>query len=318
MWVSEREKREAKQYDAYSYLRIADPSELMRLSSNEYCLRSHDSFKISQKNGVWLWYWYSRNFGGRSAIDYLIKVKGYSFVDAVKEVNRVMKGMSPSFFIEEKEEKKFKLPPKNSNSEHVVRYLCSRGIDKHIVQELVDVNMIFQNKKYLSVVFVGVDDNGKPAHAAYRSTGDGSAVKGDYTGSNKEYAFRIERDKAETVRVFESAIDLLSYMTLCKIWRKDCSTESLISTAGISASRTDEIKLPLALSRYLEKHPETETILLHFDNDAAGRKCAEQIKYKLRNDFRVKSIMPKRGKDYNEYLQIVRCFGEKEHDSFCR
>ena len=39
MWVSEREKREAKQYDAYSYLRIADPSELVRLSSNEYCFK---------------------------------------------------------------------------------------------------------------------------------------------------------------------------------------------------------------------------------------------------------------------------------------
>ena len=63
MWVTEREKIEAKQYDVYSYLRLADPNELVRLSRNEYCLRSHDSFKISQRDGVWLWYWYSRDFG---------------------------------------------------------------------------------------------------------------------------------------------------------------------------------------------------------------------------------------------------------------
>lgn len=314
MWVSEREKKEAKQHDAYSYLKIADPGELVRLSSNEYCLRSHDSFKLSQKNGVWLWYWYSRDFGGRSAVDYLMKVKGYDFISAIKEVNRVMKGMSPSFFIEEKEEKKFKLPPKSSNATTVIDYLSSRGIDKKLVESLIESGMIFQNKKHLSAVFVGFDDQGKPAHAAYRSTAVGATVKGDYSASNKEYAFRIEREYAETVRVFESAIDLLSYMTLCKIWGKSYEKESLISTAGISASRNDEIKLPLALSRYLEKHPETETIMLHFDNDMAGRKCAEQIKYKLRNKYRVKVISPKQGKDYNEYLQIVKSLGKESKE----
>lgn len=306
MWVSEKEKVEAKQYDAYSYLRVADPNELVRISSKEYCLRSHDSFKMSQKNGVWLWYWYSRDVGGRSAVDYLIKVKGYPFVEAVKEVNRVMKGMSPSFFIEDNEEKEFKLPPKSSNSDCIIDYLCSRGIDRKLVENLIDANMIFQNRKHQSVVFVGFDDNGKPAHASYRSTGEGATAKGDYTASNKEYAFRLEKDYTDTVRVFESAIDLLSFITICKIRGKDCNNESLISTAGISASRNDEIKLPLALRRYLEKHPETEKVLIHFDNDAAGQKCAEQIRQKLSNDFRVRTIMPKQGKDFNEYLQIVR------------
>lgn len=307
MWVSEREKANAKQYDAFSYLQMADPYELVRLSGNEYCLRSHDSFKLSQKNGVWLWYWYSRDFGGRSAVDYLIKVKGYHFAEAIREVNRVMKGMTPSFFIEEKEEKIFKLPPKSNRCDVVINYLMSRGINRKLVEDLIEKGMIYQNRKHLSVVFVGFDDNGKPAHASYRSTDEDKAAKGDYSASNKEYAFRIESENAKTVRVFESAIDLLSYMTLCKIWGKSYENESLISTAGISATKNDEIKLPLALSRYLEKHPETETILLHFDNDAAGRKCAEQIKYKLRNDFRVKSIMPKQGKDYNDYLQIIKC-----------
>jgi len=312
MWVSEREKANAKQYDAFSYLQIADPHELIRLSSNEYCLRSHDSFKISQKNGVWLWYWYSRDFGGRSAVDYLIKVKGYHFVDAIKEVNRVMKGMAPSFFIEEKEEKKFKLPPKSSNSDVVIAYLVSRGIDRKLVEFLIEKGMIYQNREHQSVVFVGFDDTGKPAHASYRATGKDATAKGDYAASNKEYAFRLENENADTVRAFESAIDLLSYVTLCRIWGKPYENESLISTAGISASRNDEIKLPLALNRYLENHPETDTILLHFDNDIAGRKCADQIKRKLSDSFKVRYIMPKQGKDYNEYLQIVRTLGRKE------
>ena len=96
MWVSEKEKQTAKEYDVYEYLRIADPGELVRICQREYCLKSHDSFKISHKDGKWLWYWYSRGIGGRSAVDYLIKVKDYSFVDAIREVNRAMKGMNPS------------------------------------------------------------------------------------------------------------------------------------------------------------------------------------------------------------------------------
>ena len=44
-----------------------------------YCTAEHDSLKIS--NGKW--YWWSRGFGGYSALDYLIKVKEYDFVEAV-------------------------------------------------------------------------------------------------------------------------------------------------------------------------------------------------------------------------------------------
>lgn len=309
MWVSEREKKLAKQYDAYTYLNFADPGELVRISEKEYCLMSHDSFKLSQRNGIWLWYWYSRGFGGRSAVDYLIKVKGYAFVDAIKEVNRAMKGIEPSIFIEEEREKEFKLPRKSSTTSIVMDYLSSRGIDRELIQELISSKMIYQNALRNSVVFVGFDEKGKAAHASYRATEKDATAKGDYAGSNKEFAFRLEREYAETVRVFESAIDLLSYVTLCKIWGKEYKDESLISTAGVSASRSNEVKLPLALNRYLEAHPETETILLHFDNDSTGRKCAEQIKRKLSNHFRIKCIFPKQGKDYNEYLQIIRSLG---------
>lgn len=318
MWLNDDEINEAKKHDAYSYLRLADPYELVRLSCREYCLKSHDSFKLSQKNGVWLWYWYSRGFGGRSAVDYLIKVKGYAFTEAVKEVNRVMKGTHPSFFIEKEKGKTFRLPAQNSNADTAVSYLCSRGIDKELIEELIDAGMIFQNKKHQSVVFVGFDDNGKPAHAAYRATQKGQTAKGDYAASNKEYAFRLERKNADTVRVFESAIDLLSYITLCKIQGREFSSDSLISTAGISASGSSEVKLPLALESYLKRHPETKHILLHFDNDFTGIRCTEQIKQKLSNDFQVRSIMPKQGKDYNEYLQNERRKeNERKNDDRC-
>ena len=56
-----------------------------------YCLRLHDSLKIS--NGKW--YWWSRGIGGRSALDYLIEVEGIPLVEAVQRIN-AMEGIEKS------------------------------------------------------------------------------------------------------------------------------------------------------------------------------------------------------------------------------
>lgn len=71
-----------RQIDLLSYLREFELSNLVKVkgTSNVYCTAEHDSLKIS--NGKW--YWWSRGFGGYSALDYLIKVKEYDFVEAVE------------------------------------------------------------------------------------------------------------------------------------------------------------------------------------------------------------------------------------------
>ena len=71
---------QARQIDLLSYLQRYEPSNLKRVAGNVYCTKEHDSLKIS--NGKW--YWWSRGFGGVSALDYLIKVREYSFVEAVE------------------------------------------------------------------------------------------------------------------------------------------------------------------------------------------------------------------------------------------
>lgn len=302
MWVTKEQMRRAKQYDLLTYLQRADPFELKKTSRNEYCLKSHDSLKIS--NGMW--HWYSRNIGGRSAVDYLIKVKGYKFPDAVMEVNRTMKGNLPSFFNAEKQKKEFRLPARNEDNDKVISYLLSRGIDKRLIEMLIKNGVLYESRQHHSVVFVGNDANGRPAHATYRAT-DGSAVKGDFGGSNKEYCLRIEQQDADTVRVFESAIDLISYLTLCIGLGKKYMAESYISIAGVSASgHTDVVKLPLALTHYLEMHPQTRRIILNLDSDGAGIQEANNIRMKLADQYEVFIEPPPSGKDYNEYLQIMR------------
>ena len=79
-YYTEEQIIKARSIDLLTYLQIYEPTELVHVRGNTYCTREHDSLKIS--NGKWMWW--SRGFGGSSALDYLIKVKGLQFMDAMK------------------------------------------------------------------------------------------------------------------------------------------------------------------------------------------------------------------------------------------
>ena len=81
-YIAAEDILKAKQMDLMTYLTNYEPKELVHVSGNTYCTREHDSLRIS--NGKW--YWFSHDIGGRSALDYLIKVKDYSFKDAVAAI----------------------------------------------------------------------------------------------------------------------------------------------------------------------------------------------------------------------------------------
>lgn len=121
---------QARQMDLLSYLRAYEPSNLKRVAGNVYCTSEHDSLKIS--NGKW--YWWSRGFGGVSALDYLIKVKEYSFVEAVETLTgRIADWKPPPPAPKKDEPKVLLLPPKNKDSDRVTEYLFGRGIDYQLI-----------------------------------------------------------------------------------------------------------------------------------------------------------------------------------------
>lgn len=76
------EIRKAKEMDLYTYLKNYEPDELVHFSRDTYMTRTHDSLKIS--NGMW--YWFSRGIGGKSALEYLIQVREYTFIQAVETI----------------------------------------------------------------------------------------------------------------------------------------------------------------------------------------------------------------------------------------
>ena len=72
----------AKKMDLLTYLKNYEPDELVHFSRDTYVTRTHDSLKIS--NGMW--YWFSQSIGGKSALEYLIKVRDYTFLQAVETI----------------------------------------------------------------------------------------------------------------------------------------------------------------------------------------------------------------------------------------
>lgn len=81
-YLSKEQIAAAREMDLLTYLRRFEPEELVHIGGDTYATRTHDSLKIS--NGKWCWW--SRNIGGTTALDYLTRVEGLSFLDAVQRI----------------------------------------------------------------------------------------------------------------------------------------------------------------------------------------------------------------------------------------
>ena len=92
-YYTQEQIEKAREMDLLTYLQNYEPQELVHVTGKTYCTREHDSLKIS--NGKWNWW--SRGFGGQSALDYLVKVKGIPFTQAMGMILDT-EGKSPSFF----------------------------------------------------------------------------------------------------------------------------------------------------------------------------------------------------------------------------
>ena len=192
-YYSEEQIKKARSIDLLTYLQTYEPTELVHVRGNTYCTRDHDSLKIS--NGKWMWW--SRGFGGNSALDYLIKVKGIQFLDAMsilsdEKVNIQHSGTERSEKPDDDVKRKLLLPERNVNEMTVIWYLVGRGIDYDIIKECIDDGLIFESEVYHNCVFLGFDESGKAAYASFRSSSDNSRFKGEAVGSDKRYSFRIE------------------------------------------------------------------------------------------------------------------------------
>ena len=289
-----------KELDLYTYLKNYEPNELVHDIGNTYTTKTHDSLKIS--NG--LWNWFSRGIGGKNALEYLIKVKDYSFIEAVERILNCERIRPPVQYKNEKSEIKLVLPKRAENNYNIIKYLVGRGIDRDIINECIDKDLIYEDSPYHNVVFVGYDDEKVPKYAGIRASSSRRFMQDAY-GSNKQYSFELKAEnESNSLHLFESAIDLLSYATMKKLSNEEWYNDNLLSLAGVykPANNIEESKIPLALNRYLNDHQNISKIYLHLDNDTVGRTAALALKTVLKNKYEIIDEPPQIGKDFNDFL----------------
>ena len=314
-YVTPEQIERAKQMDLLTYLQTYEPQELVRFSGNVYTTRTHDSLKISSGK----WCWWSRNIGGRSALDYLIKVRGMTLPEAVLQINGQAAVIPPvsSKVQEPSEPKKLLLPEKNENNDRVIAYIMGRGIHREIIDYCIHTKRLYESRDYHNAVFIGFDRQDVPKYATLRGTTN-KRYMGEVNGSDKHFSFSIPaRQKSRRLHLFESAIDLLSYCTLELLSGRDWRQDNCLSLAGIYMPKKiiEESTPPAALMQYLKDFPQIKEIALHLDNDTAGRLAAKAIQTILPPAYAVSDEPPERGKDVNDYLRIVlRIRQKREHE----
>lgn len=92
--------------------------------------------------------------------------------------------------------------------------------------------------------------------------------------------------------VFESPIDLISYLSLLKLFQVKEEPILCISLGGVC---------DLALKRTLAENPDINQIVLCLDNDAAGTIACEQIAQSFGDKLKLVRCLPQ-CKDFNEDL----------------
>ena len=257
--VSREQIDRAKQVGILDYVLKHEPDNVRRIG-NAYYLKDHESFEIS--NG--LWNWHSQGVGGKNVVDYLMKVRGFSFVDAVRHL--AGDGMTYEYVAPKARpptvRKPFALPPRNSDSERVIAYLQGRGIDRVHILDCIRQGSLYESARWHNAVFVGRDENGKARYASLRGTmGD---FKRDADGSDKRFGFALPpTGGGDSVAAFESPVDALSHQVLFPEfdgWRLSLGCTALA-----------------ALTNFLECHGEVRNVAVCTDNDKAGNAAAARI-----------------------------------------
>lgn len=268
MNIEKEELDKIRSLDLLTYFINYDPDELIRLGNHAYKTKTHSSLHLS--NG--LWHYFAKGIGGRSALDYFINVEGYTFKDAYMHLKECIKDGMPQLMNYPKNTRnKFVLPDRHTDNKRVIEYLNKeRCIDLRIIQWCIDNQLIYEDKDH-HVVFVGYDQNNTARFATMRAID--SSIKKDCIGSIKKYSFSISSD-SEILHVFESGIDLLSYLTLC-LYKNKHTEHHYLSLSGVSG-----LSAP-ALDYYLSQHPSIKVIYLHLDNDEAGHYTTKKIMDRL-------------------------------------
>lgn len=281
----------ANQVNLEQFLR--SQGEQLIKSGQEFRWKAHDSLTVKGNR----WFRHSQSKGGYP-ITFVMEFYGKTFPEAVE----MLLGEKPmKIAVEEPAKAEFRLPVKNENNDTVVSYLTEeRKISIGLVEEFIKAGFLYEDTKH-NVVFVGRDENGVPRYAHCRGTT--STFKQDVLDSDKSCGFHYYGG-SEMVYVFESVIDMMSYITIMNqgVWK----INNYVSLGGVSAK---------ALEGFLKEHSNIKKVLICTDTDKAGTDALKTLSKVIPDHVEIKRIECK-CKDWNETLCTYYSELAIDHNSF--
>jgi len=303
MYIEPEILEEIRKVDVLSYFLAREPTDLKREGADRYRLKSDHSCTVSEKG----WYDFGRGEGGKSAIDFLVKMRGYSLPEACEIVDGAKIALYVPPARADEDTGVFELPEPNNKCCRVIKYLSGRGIDDEIISYCIENNILYEAREYNAAVFVGRDENGEAKYAFIRGTVDTSNFRREVDYSQKKYGFRIVKPENTILNVSEGIIDGLSVATLFKMSGSKWDSHNYLPLGGVYQKGNGDTRRQLdkypSIVRYLEEYPPPERINIWFDNDCIGREAGEYLKAELTqicDDVRL--CVPPRVKDWNNYL----------------
>lgn len=281
---TEEQKTQARQTDIVSLLKSQD--ETVKRSGSEYEWKD-GSQKVTIRGNLWF-HQYDRV--GGDAIDFVRRFYNKNYAETVEYLLGNDNGTLITSPPVVKEQKPFKLPPRNDNMRRVFAYLnITRRIDKEVLYAFMHRNMIYESAKHHNAVFVGFDKDGIPRHAHKRGSGSQSTYKGNAPNSQPEYSFH-RFGTSKYLFLFEAPIDMLSFISMHK--------ENWINHSyAASCSVSDRV-----LFQCLKDNPNIRKVYLCFDSDEPGQTAANKISAKLFALGIESEILIPTHKDWNEDL----------------
>jgi len=261
-------------------------------------------YRVKDMSGLFvmrnLWYWHSRQQGG-NALDYLMRVEGIAFRDAVAALtpyheqagNRGDAQDNAGSKSDDRKTTQFSPPTRNSVNSRAIAYLLkTRRIKPDVLYPLIQDGLVYEAANTHNAIFLGYDNGGAIRYAFERSTASWSQFRCESPGSDKQYAFSLCAGKGTgAIFVFESAIDLLSFLSLQ-------STPKSQNAAYVSLGGLTDI----ALWRHASARPGCE-IIFCLDNDKPGTQASERLAAKWRTaGHHTSQLLPCDAKDWNDRL----------------
>ena len=261
-----------------------------------YQCKQHNSLVVyADRKGF---VWNSQNISGGDTIDFLRKVEGKNFPEAVEtiigEAAPVIYKPAPAY---KSEAGQLVLPEKaDGKYSRVFAYLSqTRKISPDVIADFIIADKLYQDKKG-NCVFVGFDEHGTAKFGSIRGTLTEKKYRGDCKNSDKRYAFHQMGTDSTRLYIFEAPIDLMSHCTMTDLayGKGTYKNQTRLALCGSS---------DVALEAFLERHKEVKILNFRLDNDEAGRTAVTKYKTKYEaKGYEVHSVFSQ-SKDINDDLR---------------